>query len=119
MSDSTGRLLDELSYIVIYAPNFPAEDKTSIEQEMEHVLAGVAQLLQKARQAHSKQLLVLAAQELAQANEAFRSGDSKNGRRLIQEGEEHIREALRPRPRKPSFIAGPAGVLKVPDGEDA
>ena len=115
--NTAGDLLDDLGYIVVYAPNFPTEDQTTVEREMERVIAATARLLDESKRDHTKQLLALAGTELVQAREHFLTGDEEKARRLVQEAEAHVKEGLRPQPRGASFVAGPSGVLKT-DIED-
>jgi hypothetical protein len=115
MTQAWDALLLRLNYMVVYAPDFPAEDCTSTEREISRALAALQEFREGIERPETAGLLNLVRIEIEQARDSFATGDAKEGRRLLQSAEEHFKEALRGKQKSATFIAGPSGVLKVPE----
>jgi hypothetical protein len=109
---------DRLSYVLIYAPEFPAEDATTVEAEFDELLAQVQTLWNELQDVERRRWLDLLGGELVEARAAFLGGDTKRGCSLIQSAEERLASWRSRKEMKPSFIVGPAGDAKRADDED-
>jgi hypothetical protein len=105
------RILDEMAYILVYAPNFPAEDETTLERKRDETLLRMSE--HRAALQADDQLTWhrLAEQEFASAINAFISGDGPTGCSQLQQAEEHFRRSFKPKKIRPNFIVGPDGEI--------
>jgi hypothetical protein len=110
--DLTGAAADHFSYLIVYAPDFPAEDKTDAGRECEHLLGMLHEIEERAGDTPKKQWLKLAIAETVQARSAFASNDSTAANNLLHAAEEHFRAYLTGKRVRPSFIAGPDGAVE-------
>lgn len=107
-----GTIRDRLSYVLLYAPDFPAEDATSVEQEFDKLLGQVHALWNEIQDLDRRRWLDLLGRELVEARAAFLEGDTKKGCSLIESAEERLANWRSRKKMRPSFIAGPAGDVK-------
>jgi len=108
-------LRDRLSYVLLYAPDFPKEDATTVEQEFDTLLAQVHALWNEIQDLERRRWLDLLGRELVEARAAFLEGDTKKGCSLIQSAEERLANWQSREKTKATFIVGPAGDAKKAD----
>ena len=102
-------ILGEMAYVLLNAPDFPAEDETSLKRMRDKI---VDRMSHHRETLHSEVQLVwhrLAEQEVSAAFEAFSSGDRHVGCRQIQQAEDHFRRSFKPKKIRPDFVVGPDG----------
>lgn len=100
---------DQLSYLIVYAPEFPAEDQTTADRECERLLEVLREIAGRAASTPKRQWLVLAIAEVEQARGALRAGEPSAANDLFHSAEEHFKAYLSGRRAAPSFVAGPDG----------
>ena len=109
LRSQVGRLRDRLSYVLLYAPDFPAEDRTTLSQEFKHLLADVHQLWSRVQDASRRKWLDLLAAELVEARQCFERGDSRGACGLIQSAEERLADWFSNTRSRPTFVVDPDG----------
>jgi hypothetical protein len=104
-------ILDLIGYCVVYAPDFPERDGTSVPELREQITSRMAG--HRATLRTEEQLIWqrMAEQELNLAFEAFAAGDRMTGSTQIQRAEEHFRRSFKPRKIRPDFVVGPDGQI--------
>jgi ribosomal 50S subunit-associated protein YjgA (DUF615 family) len=102
-------ILDSMSYIGAYAPEFPEEDATSLEREVAKLMELVSQHRARLKKEEQLRWHSVAEQELTNAFEAYASGDTARGSDQIQRAEEHFRRTFKPKKIRPNFIVAPDG----------
>ncbi len=112
MKDLTGAAADHFSYLIVYAPEFPAEDATDVNRECQRLLGMLQEIEQRAGDTPKKQWLKLAITETVQARDAFASNDATMANDLLHAAEEHFRAYLAGKQARPSFIGGPDGTIE-------
>ena len=81
---------ETLSYILLYAPDFPEEDETSTEEQFGQVLDDVKALGGGIQDLERRRWLELVARELVEARSCFVSGDSDGGMKRVQAAQGHL-----------------------------
>jgi hypothetical protein len=112
LHEQVQRVRDRLSFVLIYAPSFPAEDETSVAQETERLLSDLRGLWDRVQDVERKHWLDLAAHEVLEARGHFERGDQSAGCSLIQSAEERLAHWQRGTKISASFIGDPAGLLR-------
>lgn len=102
---------DRLAYLMMYAPDFPSEDRTSVPKEREELLSLVAGYERDYSNAAKHPRFSLFKSEVAAAFEGAAVGASETTR-LFQTAAERFEETSQP-PSGPNFIAGPSGITKA------
>lgn len=106
---------DRLSYVLLYAPDFPKEDATTVEQEFDKLLGQVHALWNEIQDVERRRWLDLLGRELVEARAAFLGGDTKGGCALIQSAEERLASWRSQKRMRADFIVGPAGDVRKAD----
>ena len=84
LRDKIRRVTDQLSYNLIYAPNYPEEDQTDLESEEREMRACVDDLISSVRREDVRQWLRLGASSISTAFEKYRQGDEMQACSKIQ-----------------------------------
>lgn len=100
---------DLLSYVLIYAPDFPKEDATSLEEQFDRLLTQIHALWREIQDVDRRRWLDLLGREVVEARASFLQGDEKTGRALIQSAEERLKSWGSRKKMEPTFIVGPTG----------
>lgn len=95
------------SYLAVYAPRLPREDRTSTTAELEKLGALLASLRDLLEPPEPRQALALAVAELGAAVRAFEAALEAEGRRLLRAAEEHFRAACEGRAARNVFVGDP------------
>lgn len=101
-------LSNRLSYVLLYAPDFPKEDATTVEHEFDKVLDQVHTWWKEIQDGEQRRSLDLLGRQLVQARGAFMEGDTRKGSSLIQSAEERLADLRSRKKMRSSFIVGPA-----------
>jgi hypothetical protein len=108
--DEVAKIIEEtLSYLLLYAPDFPEEDCTTTEAQFDQLLLQVQQLWSQIQDVEQRRWLDLAGQELVEARRLFLSGESSAGGSLIQSVQERLKSWRDGRKPRAAFIVGPGG----------
>lgn len=101
---------EALSYLELYAPDeFPQEDATSLEQQMEELLSLWAELERQTKSDEQRAKLTLPREETRQAWDAFRLNQNDKGLRLLQDASTHFRNLNSSRPEGRGFVVDSDG----------
>lgn len=103
---------DLLAYLMTSAPDFPAEDRTTLPKEREEMFSRIARYERDYPSAAKHPRFSLFKIEVAAAFEAAIAGSSEMTR-LFQIAGERFEETFYSLPQGPDFIAGPTGVAKA------
>jgi len=103
---------DHFSYLIVYAPDFPREDKTDVGREYGRLLEMLREIEGRAADTPKKQWLRLAIVETEQARDAHRARDATTANDLLHSAEEHFKAYLSGKRGSPGFIAGPDGTIE-------
>jgi hypothetical protein len=103
---------DRLSYVLLYARDFPKEDATTVEQEFDKHRDQVHGLWSEIQDGERRRWRDLLGKELVEARAAFLEGDTKSGCALIQSAEERLASWRSRKRMKADFIVGPAGDVR-------
>ena len=98
MSQELQHAIDRLIYNQLYAPNYPAEDKTSLAREQSQILAGVDKVTAKTQNESVLTWLKLGRLSITEAFAKLENEAEKNGRRDLESAIRYLRNA---RARKP------------------
>ncbi len=103
ISNLTSRVLETLAFIKVYAPDFPAEDETTIYKEFSklfELLQSIAKLLTNT---DGRRWVDLTLQETRDALRAFDEGHEDGALHLVHSAEDHFRSYVAGRRFKPGF----------------
>ena len=103
---------EHLAYLIVYAPNFPAEDRRTLEDER----AALSSTIERYERDYSAVAVhprfPIFKMELNSAFEAA-AADTSDVSRLFQIAAERFEETFRPPPTGPDFVAGPSGITRA------
>lgn len=99
---------EKLAYLVVYAPELPAEDGTSLDKEFDQLSSAIRDISQHVAEDRVT-WLHLATAELDQSRSRFVTGESKEGRSLLQAAEQHFSDYLDNKSPRATFVVGPNG----------
>ena len=100
---------DAMSYVLIYAPDFPDEDQTTTEAEFDRLLADCKRLWNGIQDVQRRRWLDLIGKELVEARQRYLSGDEHTGRQLLESAQQHFRAWCERKAMSPTFIVDPSG----------
>jgi hypothetical protein len=106
---------ESLAYVLLYAPQFPKEDATTVEEQFDRLLAQVHALWSELQDVERRRWLDVLGRELVEARAAFLANDIKKGCSLVQSAEERLAGWRSKRKVKASFVVGPGGDVKKVD----
>jgi hypothetical protein len=112
-------VLDQFSYVIVYAPDFPEEDATSIEQELSGLADGVKQLRQRSQDETSIHWLGLALADIERARESFVEGCSDAGSLHLQTARDYVRRAFDKKRAAVRFVTDEQGQSVDVSGTDS
>jgi len=101
--------IDKLIYNKVYAPDYPAEDKTNPSREESHVLTWLDHAIASIRREDVGDWLRLGRSSIEQAFVKLKSGDRKGSVRDFEFAIQYLRNALAKKPHKVTFVSGPDG----------
>lgn len=107
------RLQDQLIYNETYAPNYPAEDQTSLEHEERRLIDWLSEVAKASRVDIVKSNVALAKSAVEEACALIRSGRVDEGQKAFGSAKGYVQGALSRKQAKVAFIAGPAGIQKL------
>jgi hypothetical protein len=100
------RISDQLSYNLVCAPNYPAEDKTSLDREEQRVNAWLADALRDAaRMEDVIGWLQLAEKSVQLAFQHHRNHDETAACKAFENANEYLRNAAKRKLHKIDFVA--------------
>jgi uncharacterized protein YicC (UPF0701 family) len=109
LHDLRARILENLAYLIVYAPNYPAWAHTTTEEQFSKLLEMMQSFHDRSRDSDRKVWLDLALQDTRDALRAFTEGRDHEGIMLIQHAEQHFRDYLRKRSVGPTFVVSSDG----------
>jgi hypothetical protein len=101
------RINDQLAYMEIYAPAFPAEDRTNLSTEFARVHEALKEYFERTNSPEQRKWLELAQQELSESERQYAAGDKEAGRRVLQRAQEYIAKRDSRESTRPKFFLGP------------
>lgn len=105
-------LKEALSYSFLYAPDYPNDDQTNLDLELESILTILANLRASVRSPYKIQQLDFAKQEIKEAFSLYRGG--QDGSRRLWEAVHLIDRSRASGPPKPDFVVGSDGQTTPP-----
>ena len=111
------KITDQLSYNLLYAPDYPEEDRTSLEKEELRIREWLADVLQLIRREDVGDWLRLGSSAVATAFEKFRAEQDREARKDIDAAIQYLKNALVQKQHKPDFISSPDGTIVLPPNE--
>lgn len=111
LKDLTTAVGDHFSYLIVYAPEFPKEDRTDADRECGRLLEMLREIERRAGNTPKKQWLRLSITETEQARESLAAADLPAANSLLHSAEEHFKAYLSGKRSRASFIAGPDGAV--------
>ncbi|MCK6681266.1 MAG: hypothetical protein L6R30_02475 [Thermoanaerobaculia bacterium] len=118
MSYRLRMILLRLNHIVVCAPDFPPEEETTTEREVDALVEELDELARTDSKKFDAELLNLVRIEIADAAVRARAGDIDACRVLLTSAEAHLNEATSKKPRAVAFVAGPDGIRKAGEPHD-
>lgn len=109
------RLRDRLSYVLLYAPEFPKEDDTTVEKEFDLLLKEVELLWNSIQDVERRRWLDLMSRELSEARGAFLRGDPTAGSVLVEAAEERLANWRSSKQMKATFVVDSSGGVRSTD----
>jgi hypothetical protein len=103
------RVLRLFSYILLGAPDFPAEDETDVDKEIARLLEQLAGLREHIQDVERRDWIDLAMGEVKQARRLFQAGDESVGKRELTAAEEHFKSWVARTRAEPAFVVDPDG----------
>ena len=103
---------DRLAYLMVYAPDFPPEDRRTLEKEKAELSSSIARYERDYPAAAQHPRFPLFKVELEAAFEAA-AADASDITRLFQIATDRFEETFCPPPKGPDFIAGPSGITRA------
>lgn len=107
------RIIDRLSYLLLFAPDFPAEDETSLEREHDELQLELHDYETAFPKAKEHPLYALVLHELESAFALYRDGDTWAASKQIQVASERFKQTFHGSRPRVHFVAGPDGIRKV------
>lgn len=112
LRELTAEVRDFFSYLIVYTPDFPAEDDTSVEKEFRRLLDGLREIHDRVADIPKKRWIGLAIQEVKEAEAAYLSGDERTGNTLLHSAEEHFKNYLEGKRATTTFVVDADGQAK-------
>jgi len=106
------KITDKLSYNLLYAPDYPAEDKTSLDNEEQLIKKWLAVALSACRREDVGDWIGLGEKSVIKAFNHFRSGEELAGSREVQSASEYLHNAVSQKPFKVDLVGRPDGTVK-------
>ena len=112
MNVSTGyrMLKDAVIYSIHYAPEYPREDETDIDQECKTIGSYLDELRSRVRTSYSLQQLDIVRREVMAAFDAYRLG--QDGRRQLEDALALIERSSAGKPPSTDFVSGLDGTTR-------
>lgn len=105
-------------YNQLYAPEYPAEDRTNLEQEETIVISWFTLAIEATEKTEDiGDWLRLSSGSAAAAFEKFRKGNCNAARKDIEAAIQYLRNAGKRRPHKVDFVVGPDGNVTRTTGD--
>lgn len=106
---------DLFSYILIGCPDFPSGTGSTTEKEFVKLIDFIDSLMERTKNEDAKQWLRVCLQEVRQSWKHYNSGNLKGGREIIQQAEEHFKNAFSKKPIEARFVVGESGAVQDSD----
>ena len=114
MRNNLQKAIDKLSYNLLYAPDYPAEDMTSLAQEKSLILQWLKDVDKLVGKQEAKGWLHLGFSTVESAFGNFDDKDVGKARKDIQAAIEYLKNAKSRNPNHIDFIAGADGMITTP-----
>ena len=113
LKDQIRRTIDQLLYNQLYAPNFPEEDRTSLDRQVALIKEQIAQAISTAEKREDiADWLRLGLGSIEVAFDRFRKADCYSARRDIESAVSYLRNASSEKPHKITFVTKTDGSTK-------
>lgn len=109
LDEQIGIISDSIGYNVIYAPDYPEEDATTLEREFSKISQMLQEIIPHTKSEPKAEWLRISLREVGAAFESFKLGDGARGRRSLQSALDYLRNAVAGKSHAPDFIVGPDG----------
>jgi hypothetical protein len=109
LADRVARVDELLSYILLFAPAFPEDHETTVEEQVDRLLKALQELSGDLQDVERRRWLELAGQEVVEARACFLSGRPDDGRALIESARDHFNNWRKQKSKRPAFLVGPGG----------
>ena len=107
--EELSHIQDSLTYVELYAPDFPPEDRTSLAAQQQRISTQLSVVLSLVPAGPRRDWLLLVERELAAA--CASSVPQQSFRRHLQDAQHHLGLALRGTPPAVDFLATASGVI--------
>ena len=104
------KITDQLSYNLLYAPDYPAEDYTNLEKEAEQIRLWLNKVIKFTQRENVGYWLRLADSTIILAFSKFREKENQAGRKEIETAIQYLKNALSKRQLKAGFLSYPEGM---------
>jgi len=109
LRDRVSETRDLFAYLIVYAPELPAEDRTTLDAEIAMVRDNLGEIADHLSKSAHREWLNLALREVDEAKAAFEAGAPDKGIQLLQAAEGHFLNLLRNKSSRPEFVVDPGG----------
>jgi hypothetical protein len=101
---------DYLHYVALYAPNFPAEDRTDLKKSFEQIFKSIKDVLPLLKNENEKKWVELSLQEMNESYQKYISGQTDFAEKSLRIAIEHFDNAITRKTRKARFAVDSSGV---------
>lgn len=108
---------DRLSYTLLYAPDYPEEDQTSLDKEEQQIQKTLSDVIRSVQRVDFEDWLLLSSTTVKTAFAKFRVKQNREARKDVEIAIEHLKCALAQKPRGARFISAPDGTIARPQSE--
>src|SRR5579871_5343525 len=107
---------DMFSYILLGCPNFPKGTRTTTKTAFEELIGLIDAIIQRTKSEEARQWLGICLQEIQKSYESYEDGNISDGKKLIQQAEEHFNNGVSKKPIESRFIADEKGASRDTKG---
>lgn len=114
------KVVDQLVYNELYAPDYPAEDRTTLDKEQKQILLWIDYAITITRREDVGDWLRLGRSSVVDAFAKIKDGDQNDGVRDLQFAVQYLRNAINKKPYRIDMIGMPGGEIIVipPEADD-
>jgi hypothetical protein len=105
------KIIGKLTYNQMYVPDYPDEDRTSLDRENERLRLWFGEVIGMVRREDVGDWLRMGQSSMEEAFKKLQGGDEERGIRDIEFSIQYLRNALAKKPHKADFISQLGGPL--------
>lgn len=115
VSEIKSEARDLFSYILIGCPNFPMGTGSTTAKEFAKLIDYIDAIRERTKSEDAKQWLRICLQEVRLSWKHYDDNNLKGGREMIQQAEEHFKNALSKKPIEARFVTDESGAAQDSD----